>query len=82
MGVKSGGCCGLSYALGFDDKAVDTDKIFQTEGMTVYVDAVSLAQLSGATLEFVTGPDGSGFKFNNPNDQKSCGGGDGGCCGS
>ena len=79
MGVKNNGCCGLSYVLGFDDKAMETDKVFQTEGLTVYVDFASLAQLSGATLEFITGPDGSGFKFNNPNDQRSCGSDDSGC---
>jgi iron-sulfur cluster assembly protein len=86
MGVKEGGCCGISYVLGFDEKAAETDKIFQAEGITVYVDAASLMHLSGATLEFVSGPNGSGFKFDNPNDQKSCGCGDsdcgdGGCCG-
>jgi iron-sulfur cluster assembly protein len=80
MGVKSGGCCGISYMLAFDEKAGETDKVIQTEGMTVFVDAVSLPQLAGTTLEFVNGPHGSGFKFTNPNDQQSCNCDDG-CCG-
>ena len=84
MGVKEGGCCGLSYVLGFDEKAAESDKVFQAAGLTVYVDETSLQMLSGATLEFVSGPHGSGFKFNNPNEVRSCGDGgcdDGGCCG-
>ncbi|MGD0037192.1 MAG: iron-sulfur cluster assembly accessory protein [Bacteroidota bacterium] len=84
MGVREGGCCGISYVLGFEEKAQEADKIFQAEGITVYVDATSLPHLSGATLEFVSRPNGSGFKFDNPNDQKSSGCsdcGDGGCCG-
>jgi len=80
IGVKSGGCCGVSYLLAFDEKAQETDKVFQMEGLKVLVDTTSLVQLSGATLEFVTGPNGSGFKFDNPNDANSCNCDDG-CCG-
>lgn len=79
MGVRSGGCCGISYMLAFDEKAGENDKVIQTEGMTVFVDADSLPQLSGTTLEFVDSPQGSGFKFANPNDKKSCNCEDG-CC--
>jgi iron-sulfur cluster assembly protein len=86
MGIKEGGCCGVSYVLGFEERSSEEDKIFQTNGLTVFVDAKSFLHLSGATLEFMTGPNGSGFKFSNPNDQNSCdcgdgGCGDGGCCG-
>jgi len=86
MGVKESGCCGISYVLGFDENAEEADKIFKAEGITVYVDAASLTHLSGATLEFVSRPDGSGFKFDNPKDQKlrGCSNGDcgdRGCCG-
>jgi iron-sulfur cluster assembly accessory protein len=80
MGVRSGGCCGLSYLLAFDEKAEETDKILQSEGITVYVDAQSFAQLAGTTLQYVNGSQGSGFKFENPNDQNSCDCGDDGCC--
>jgi iron-sulfur cluster assembly protein len=80
MGVRTGGCCGMSYLLAFDDKAEETDKVFQAEGVTVYVDAQSLTKLAGTTLQFVSGSHGSGFKFENPNDQKSCDCGDEGCC--
>jgi iron-sulfur cluster assembly protein len=79
MGVKSGGCCGVSYLLAFDEKAEETDKVFQSGGITVFIDAQSLEHMSGTTLEFVTGPQGSGFKFDNPKDEKSCDCGEG-CC--
>ncbi len=50
-----------------------------TDGVTVFIDALSLVHLTGTTLTFVKSPDGSGFKFENPNDVKSCNCEDG-CC--
>jgi iron-sulfur cluster assembly protein len=79
MGVKSGGCCGISYLLAFDEKADETDKIFQSEEIRIFIDDQSLIHLSGTTLEYVDGPHGKGFRFNNPNDAKSCNCEDG-CC--
>jgi iron-sulfur cluster assembly protein len=79
IGVKSGGCCGMSYLLAFDNETEETDKVIQTEGLTVFIDTQSLAQLSGTTLEFVNGPHGSGFRFDNPNAEGSCSCDDG-CC--
>ncbi len=79
LGVKSGGgCCGASYMMMFDDQLEDTDKSFQAEGLTVYVDRDSLVQLSGITVRFSGGPEGRGFYFENPNEEHSCGCG-GGC---
>jgi iron-sulfur cluster assembly protein len=79
IGIQSGGCCGSSYSLGFDEKAAPTDRVVQCEGVSIFVDEENMPQLSGAILEFVDGPNGKGFKLENPNDQKSCGCGDGGC---
>ena len=73
IGVQSGGCCGPSYMLAFDDKVEATDKVFQSEGIPIYVDEENLEGLSGTTLEYVDGPNGKGFKFDNPNQSKSCG---------
>ena len=76
IGIQSGGCCGSSYSLAFDDKVEATDRVFQSEGISVYVDEENLESLSGTTLEFVDGPNGKGFRFDNPNQSKSCGCGD------
>ena len=78
IGIQSGGCCGSSYLLAFDEKVEATDKVFQSEGVSIYVDEESLGGLSGTTLEFVNGPQGKGFRFDNPNKSKSCGCNDGG----
>ena len=73
IGIQSGGCCGSSYLLAFDEKVEATDKVFQSGGVSIYVDEESLEGLSGTTLEYVDGPHGKGFKFNNPNKAQSCG---------
>ena len=76
IGIQSGGCCGSSYSLAFDDTVEPTDRVFQCEGISMYVDQENLESLSGTTLEFVDGPNGKGFRFDNPNQSKSCGCGD------
>ena len=73
VGVKGGGCSGLSYVLGFDAEARPTDKVFHLHGITVFVDPKSLFYLSGTELDFQDGLNGKGFVFNNPNAAKSCG---------
>ncbi len=73
VGVKGGGCSGLSYVLGFDAEPKPNDKIFQIHGITIYVDPKSLFYLSGTELDFSDGLNGKGFVFNNPNATKSCG---------
>jgi iron-sulfur cluster assembly protein len=79
IGIQSGGCCGSSYLLAFDEKVEATDKVFQSEGVSIYVDEESLEGLSGTTLEYVDGPQGKGFRFDNPNKAQSCGCSDGEC---
>jgi iron-sulfur cluster assembly protein len=76
IGIQSGGCCGSSYVLAFDDKVEATDKVLQSEGVVIYVDVENLGSLSGTTLEYVDGPNGKGFRFDNPNRSNSCGCGD------
>ena len=73
LGVKGGGCSGMSYVLAFDEKPREGDKIFEIEGLTVYIDPKSLFYLSGTTLEFNDGLNGRGFVFNNPQATKTCG---------
>ena len=73
VGVKGGGCSGLSYVLGFDAEPKPNDKIFEAHGVTIFVDPKSLFYLSGTELDFQDGLNGKGFVFNNPNAAKSCG---------
>ena len=73
VGVKGGGCSGLSYSLGFDKEARETDKIVTKDGVRIFVDPKSLFYLSGTQLDYTDGLNGKGFVFNNPNATKSCG---------
>ena len=73
VGVKSGGCSGLSYELKFDDKLQEEDKLFEDNQVRILVDKKSLLYLVGTTLEYSGGLNGKGFVFNNPNAQRTCG---------
>jgi len=73
LGVKGGGCSGMSYVLAFDEKPRPGDVIYEIEGVTVYVDPKSLFYLSGTTLDFSDGLNGRGFVFNNPQAARTCG---------
>lgn len=73
VGVKSGGCSGLSYNLKFDKVALDDDKIFEDNGVKIIVDKKSFLYLIGTTLDFSGGLNGTGFVFNNPNANRTCG---------
>lgn len=73
IGVVGGGCSGFQYALDFEKEAREGDAIWETSGMTIYVDAVSARYLLGTTVDYVMGMQGAGFKFNNPKAVGSCG---------
>tara|TARA_R110000850_G_scaffold271031_2_gene404666 strand:+ start:62509 stop:62838 length:330 start_codon:yes stop_codon:yes gene_type:complete len=73
VGVKSGGCSGLSYELKFDDKTLDDDKIFEDNAVKIVVDKKSFLYLVGTVLEYSGGLNGKGFVFNNPNANRTCG---------
>jgi iron-sulfur cluster assembly protein len=73
VAVKGGGCSGLSYVLGFDQKAGEKDTVLESNGVTVYVDQKSLFYLSGTVLDFSDGLNGRGFVFNNPQAARTCG---------
>ncbi len=73
VGVKSGGCSGLSYDLKFDNKQNEDDKVFEDNGVKIIVDKKSFLYLIGTTLEYSGGLNGSGFVFNNPNANRTCG---------
>ncbi|VAW13521.1 probable iron binding protein from the HesB_IscA_SufA family [hydrothermal vent metagenome] len=73
VGVKSGGCSGLSYELDFDDKIGETDKVFEDNDIRIIVEKKSFLYLVGTVLEYSGGLNGKGFVFNNPNAQRTCG---------
>ncbi len=73
VGVKSGGCSGLSYELKFDKEMGENDKVFEDNLVKIAVDKKSFLYLIGTTLEYSGGLNGKGFVFNNPNANRTCG---------
>ena len=73
VGVKGGGCSGLSYSLGFDGEKRENDKVITKDDIRIFIDTKSLFYLSGTELDFTDGLNGRGFVFNNPNATKTCG---------
>ncbi len=73
LGVKGGGCSGMSYTLGFDAVSRENDLVLDAEGVRVFIDSKSMFYLMGMTLDFSDGLMGKGFTFNNPNATKTCG---------
>ena len=74
VGVKGGGCSGLSYVLALEDAPRPTDTVYDVDGVTVLVDPKSAQFIQGMTLDYSTANllEG-GWKYLNPNVQKSCG---------
>jgi len=72
VGVKGGGCSGLSYVLGFDDKQ-DTDTLYEYKGLSFIMNPAHGIYLMGMEIDWQDGLNARGFTFNNPNASKSCG---------
>ena len=73
VGVKGGGCSGLSYDLSFDTDLKPEDKVFEHNGIRIAVDKKSFLYLVGTELDYSGGLNGKGFFFNNPNATRTCG---------
>lgn len=73
VGVRGGGCSGFEYALDFEAEGRDSDWVLDYDGLKLYVDPVSARYLEGTVIDYVMGPTGTGFKFNNPRAVGSCG---------
>ncbi|RYG44395.1 iron-sulfur cluster insertion protein ErpA [bacterium] len=72
--VAGGGCSGLQYGMALDDQpAEEDDQVFETAGVKVYVDSLSLGYMQGAIVDYVDDVLGGGFKIENPNATSSCG---------
>lgn len=73
IGVKGGGCSGLSYFLDFVEESRPDDNVLEFDGIRVFLDPKSALYLKGTKLDFSDGLNGTGFTFVNPNAQRTCG---------
>lgn len=73
LGVKGGGCSGMSYVIEFCDQPRSKDQVFEVDGAKVYVDPKSLIYLNGTTFDYVDTFQQKGFKFVNPQVKSECG---------
>src|SRR6202012_944324 len=73
LGVTGGGCSGLSYAIKFDTRPRERDRVYDFDGVRVFVDPKSFLYLHGMTLDYEETLMRQGFNFINPNSTRSCG---------
>jgi iron-sulfur cluster assembly accessory protein len=77
IGIVGGGCSGFSYSMMFENPAngndLGMDKVFEFDGLKVFVDQASLLYLDNTEIDYVESLEGSGFKFSNPNVKSTCG---------
>jgi len=73
LGVMGGGCSGLSYSIKFDSRPRERDRIYEFDGVRVFVDPKSFLYLHGMTLDYEETLMRQGFNFINPNSSRSCG---------
>jgi iron-sulfur cluster assembly accessory protein len=73
VAVVGGGCSGMSYKLAFEKEPVEGDKVYEENGVRIFVDTKSYLVLNGTTLDFSDGLNGTGFSFTNPNAKSTCG---------
>lgn len=72
VGVKGGGCSGLSYEMKFDTEMKEADQVFEDKGVKLVVEMKSLLYLYGTELDYSSGLNGKGLFFNNPNASRTC----------
>ena len=71
--VQGGGCSGFQYGLMIEEGSGVGDQLFESNGVKLYVDPVSLSYLKGAEVDFVDTITGGGFTIKNPNAKSTCG---------
>jgi iron-sulfur cluster insertion protein len=71
--VQGGGCSGFQYGLMIDEGNTDGDQIFESNGVRLYVDPISVRYLAGAEVDFVDTVTGGGFTIKNPQAVSTCG---------
>ncbi|MCY4596525.1 MAG: iron-sulfur cluster assembly accessory protein [Bryobacterales bacterium] len=73
LSVVGGGCSGFQYSMAFENSQLPLDKVFNYDGLQVYVDQASLLYLDNCRVDYVESMEGAGFKFDNPNVTSTCG---------
>ena len=73
VGVKGGGCSGLSYVMDFDTDITEMDEIIDLPELKVVIDKKSVLYLFGTELQYSSGLNGKGFQWGNPNASRTCG---------
>ena len=71
--VQGGGCSGFQYGLMIEENGGDADQVFESNGVKLYIDPVSISYLKGAEVDFVETVTGGGFTIKNPNATSTCG---------
>lgn len=71
--VQGGGCSGFQYGLMIEQNPSDSDQMFESNGVKLYVDPVSVSYLKAAEVDFVESVTGGGFTIKNPNAKSTCG---------
>ena len=73
IAVVGGGCSGFQYSMAFENNAGPLDKVYNFNGLKVFVDQASMLYLDGVRVDYVETLEGAGFKFENPNVKSTCG---------
>ena len=73
LSVVGGGCSGFQYSMAFENQQLPLDKVYNYDGLQIYVDQASLLYLENCRVDYVETMEGAGFKFENPNVTSTCG---------
>ena len=73
VGVKGGGCSGMTYKMSFDNQKQEFDKVFESQGINIICDLQSWMYLKGTNIEYSDDMLNGGFKITNPNAERTCG---------
>lgn len=73
IAVVGGGCSGFNYSMAFENSPGLLDKVYDFDGLKVFIDQASMLYLDGASVDYVETLEGAGFKFTNPNVKNTCG---------
>jgi iron-sulfur cluster insertion protein len=71
--VQGGGCSGFQYGMMIEENPGESDLVFESNGVKIYVDPISLSYLKAAEVDFVESVTGGGFTIKNPNAKSTCG---------
>ena len=73
VGVKSGGCAGMSYIMEYTNEINPSDEIIEDKGVKIFIDSAAVMYLLGTEMDYKTDKFSSSFVFNNPNETERCG---------